>query len=171
MKKTDHYTTLGVDNSTSAAEIKRTYHCLARQHHPDLNPGNPAAEATIKAINAAAEILCDPAKRAQYDRSLSRLAERPHPGERDADSVGRYGRWDGHDLTYTLSIPYAQARTGTWRTLLLHAPDGQPRPIAITIPPRVASGTRIRVAGEGGPGRNGWRRGDLYVVVTVAKRR
>src|SRR5262249_51956419 len=60
------------------------------------------------------------------------------------------------------------AFNGTERALQFHAPNGQPRMITVKIPPGVDTGSRVRVAGEGGPGMGGGRKGDLYLVVKVA---
>ena len=62
----DHYEVLGVDRGATSEEIKRAYRKLARQYHPDANP-DPAAAEHIKAVNAAYEVLSDPAKRERYD--------------------------------------------------------------------------------------------------------
>ena len=66
---TDLYTVLGVDKKATPEEIKKAYRKLARQYHPDRNPGNPAAEARFKAISGAYDTLGDAEKRKQYDRS------------------------------------------------------------------------------------------------------
>ena len=63
----DYYEALGVKKSASAADIKRAFRKLARQHHPDVNPGDLAAERRFKDINEANEVLGDPEKRQKYD--------------------------------------------------------------------------------------------------------
>jgi DnaJ-class molecular chaperone len=64
----DLYAILGVKRDASADEIKRAYRRLAKELHPDLNPGKKGIEARFKEVTAAHEILGDPEKRARYDR-------------------------------------------------------------------------------------------------------
>jgi curved DNA-binding protein len=63
----DYYAVLGVPKTASEADIKKAYRKLARQHHPDLNPGNKGAETRFKEINEANEVLGDPKTRQKYD--------------------------------------------------------------------------------------------------------
>ncbi len=63
----DYYATLGVAKTASEKEIKQAYRRLARKHHPDVNPGDRAAEATFKEVNEAYEVLGTPATRKKYD--------------------------------------------------------------------------------------------------------
>ena len=67
MEFQDYYAVLGVPRTATEKEIKSAFRKLARQHHPDVNPGNDAAEARFKQINEANEVLSDRGKRVVYD--------------------------------------------------------------------------------------------------------
>ena len=63
----DYYAILGVPADATMAQIKKAYRKLARQHHPDTNPGDTDAADRFKAITEAYEVLTDPARRQAYD--------------------------------------------------------------------------------------------------------
>jgi molecular chaperone DnaJ len=63
----DFYTVLGVSRTASADEIKKAYRKLAKKYHPDVNPGDKAAEERFKQVSAAFDVLSDPKKRPLYD--------------------------------------------------------------------------------------------------------
>lgn len=88
----DPYKILGVERSAAADEIKRAYRRLAKESHPDRNPGDKSAEKRFKEIQAAYEVLGDADRRAQFDR-FGEGGPRPHfeqwsrPGHAGGDGV------------------------------------------------------------------------------------
>jgi curved DNA-binding protein len=99
MEFKDYYKILGVERSADQQAIRRAFRKLARQHHPDVNPGNKQAEAKFKEINEAYQVLNDPEKRAKYDQVLD-LRQRGGGWEellRRGAGAGRSG-----DGTYTV---------------------------------------------------------------------
>ena len=86
----DYYKTLGVDKKATAEEIKKAYRKLARQYHPDRNPGDKQAEARFKEISQAHDVLGDPEKRKQYDSGTGPFATGAGPG----GGFGGFGNFD-----------------------------------------------------------------------------
>ncbi|WP_205471981.1 molecular chaperone DnaJ [Nocardioides sp. SYSU D00038] len=76
----DFYAVLGVSKDASAADIKKAYRRLARDNHPDSNPGDAAKHETFKAVAEAYDVVGDPEKRAKYDEMRSLYAGGRMPG-------------------------------------------------------------------------------------------
>lgn len=95
-EKRDYYEVLGVDRGADDATLKRAYRKLAKQYHPDMNPGNKEAEAKFKEATEAYGILSDPEKRRQYDQFGHAAFE---GGAGGAGGAGGFGGFDfGGDM-------------------------------------------------------------------------
>ena len=155
----DHYEVLGVARDASGDDIKRAYRRLARELHPDANPGDQAAEDRFKEVSAAYEVVGDADKRAEYDeaRRMGPMAGGFGPG--GPGGFGGAGRpRPGQPSAWPFSIGPGR---GFWP-----APPGPPGP---PLPrPRADGGgprrlpAQLRAGGPAAKGRGGLRqRGDL----------
>ena len=96
MEYRDYYQILGIPRTASQAEVKKAFRKLARQHHPDRNPGDASAEKRFKDVNEANAVLSDPDKRKQYDTLGADWEQFQHAGgSRGADPFGPGGPFAG----------------------------------------------------------------------------
>ena len=266
MEFKDYYAVLGVAPEADEKTIRDAYRKLARQYHPDVNPGDQQAEERFKEINEAYEVLSDVDKRKLYDRfgedwqryrdagfTGDEPAGRPGTGQRAGFDPNDFGAWfagesagrsgaspaegwtvyetddggaaggfsdffqtlfggtqerdprrgragasprsrrrRGEDLEVPIEVSFDEAFRGATRRLELQTPEVCPtcqgsglardvtcptcdgtgmsrrtKTIEVTVPAGVASGSRIRVAGQGGPGDGGGPNGDVYLRTTV----
>ncbi len=187
---TDYYEVLGVPRDADPDTIRRAYRKLARKYHPDLNSDGDAEE-RFKELGEAYEVLSDADKRARYDRLGARWREAEHeaPDESfedffahqefgDGARVGfgddlfealfgaRAGRAGGplrgHDREALLELSLEDALAGGRRRLTL---DG--REVNVNFPAGVRDGQLIRLAGQGGEGRDAGPPGDLFLRVAL----
>ncbi len=144
----NHYATLGLDRDCTQAQIRAAYRILAKQHHPDLNPRSPAAVANTQKLNAACEILSDPARRLAYDRQLdqarmSTLVRHPEKGRRL--------------ISRNVNLRIEELFRGTVREVQIHDPgnhNGQ-ETYQLHVPPGTAPGALFRLP-RNAPGMSGF---------------
>jgi curved DNA-binding protein len=99
MNYKDYYAILGVKKDAGEKEIKQAYRKLARQHHPDVNPGNKEAEEKFKEVSEAYEVLSDKEKRAKYDSFGQQWQNQQQGGGFGGGPGGfRYENYDEFDL-------------------------------------------------------------------------
>lgn len=136
--ETNHYTTLGLDRRCAPAQIRAAYRVLAKQRHPDLNPGSSAAVARTQELNAAYKTLSDPSLRAAYDREL----DAPKiPAARSC--VAKIQR----NLAQDVHLRLEDFLRGTKREVRISDPanpNGK-EIYELVIPPGTAPGTRFRL--------------------------
>jgi molecular chaperone DnaJ len=110
----DYYSTLGVKKGATQKEIKSAFRKLARKHHPDVNPGDKAAEERFKEINTAHDVLSDTEKRAKYDRYGDNWEHAEAFEKARAAQPGAGG--PGYSETFTFDINDLLRRQGGGRT-------------------------------------------------------
>lgn len=122
----DYYETLGVARDAGPEEIKRAFRRLARETHPDANPGDSAAEERFRAVAEAYEVLSDPQRRAAYDRGdrvdlgdlfssfagVEDLLSRFFGGGFGGFSGGSRGPARGRDVGVQIALTLAEAASG-----------------------------------------------------------
>ena len=103
----DYYGTLGVKKGASAEDVRKAFRKLARKYHPDVNPGDKAAEEKFKAISEANDVLSDPKKRKIYDQ-LGFYSDNIDPATAEA-----YARGGGQAGGFPQGFPGGAGGTGS----------------------------------------------------------
>ena len=96
----DYYEVLGVPQTATEKDLSRTFKKLAKQYHPDANPGNAEAEERFKEISAAYDVLGDATKRAEYDEVRQMVASGVGPDGSGGFGPGGFGSGDGRTFRF-----------------------------------------------------------------------
>ena len=182
----DFYKILGVSKDVSDADLKKAYRKLAKDNHPDLHPGDAAAEARFKDISEAYDVLSDAEQRREYDaiRAMGGGARFQAGGQgagfEDVFSnlfggggfqgggfpgfggFGGFGPQRGQDLSTTASINFIDSVTVTTVKLNLRNES-----VSVKVPAGIQDGQKLKVKGKGQPSPNGGPAGDLVVTIKV----
>ncbi len=190
----DYYATLGVSKNASDKETKKAFRKLAREFHPDNNPGDAVAEARFKEVNEAYDTLSDADDRKEYDhvREMGYFVgdqgghqqyvrvEDVFGGDMGGggfqDLLGGLGDIFGQGARRQQPRPMAGRNLQSDLSLTFHESLAGPtktvgidgRTVKVKVPQGIADGTKVRLKGRGEPGANGGPAGDLFVRVHVA---
>ncbi len=193
----DPYKILGVERGASAGEVKRAYRRLAKQLHPDLNPGNTGIEQRFKEVSQAYAILGDPEKRKRFDNGEIDASGQEtgwaggyYRDQAQRAAGGKYRSFDfGADLNVEDIISDLFGGVGRGRRVRRRGADvSYTAPIAfldaargtktrlrlsdgkvldLQIPPGTEDRQTLRLKGQGMPGQAGGEAGDAYVEVHI----
>lgn len=188
----DYYSILGLEsNKATANEIKIAYREQAKKYHPDINGGNTDLEEKFKDINEAYKILSDSKARKKYDRSWYIYTERKKrvqskkveekktfkeklltilfgiTSNKVTKKQERKITIDGENIETEVNVNIVEAFNGINKKLKLLAVDGKTRTFNLNIPAGIQNGDRIRFVGQGKPGKNGGKNGDLLVKIDI----
>lgn len=188
----DYYSILGLEsNKATANEIKIAYREQAKKYHPDINGGNTDLEEKFKDINEAYKILSDSKARKKYDRSWYIYTERKKrvqskkveekktfkeklltilfgiTSNKVTKKQERKITIDGENIETEVNVNIVEAFNGANKKLKLLAVDGKTRTFNLNIPAGIQNGDRIRFVGQGKPGKNGGKNGDLLVKIDI----
>ncbi len=141
----NHYAILGLDRNCTPTQIRDAYRLLAKRYHPDLNPNSAAARARTEALNAAYEILRDPARRRAYDRALDLVSQAAAPGR---------GAKIERNITQEVRLRIEDFLRGTSIEVRVNDPANSagPENYRVNIPAMTAPGARLRLPRAGATG-------------------
>jgi molecular chaperone DnaJ len=177
----DFYKILGVTKGVSDADLKKAYRKLAKDNHPDLHPGDQAAESRFKDISEAYDVLSDVTERKEYDavRAMGGGA-RFQAGGRGGQGGGfedvfsnffgggggfgggGFAPQRGQDLTTSSSVDFIDSIHGTNIKLTVSG-----KPVTLKVPAGIQDGQKLKLKGKGQPSPNGGQAGDLVVTIKV----
>lgn len=183
----DYYKILGLETSrVSNEEIKVAYRNAAKKYHPDVNVGDRLAEERIKDINEAYRILSATNSKRKYDRiwNSHNLVSKKF-NIKGKDSIvrmffGNIKKNDGEEnkiknkeplrgenIETEINATIYEAFYGLDKKISLRTIDGKMKTFMVTIPQGIRNGEKIRLLGQGKPGINGAKNGDLLIKINI----
>ena len=188
----DYYKILGLQNNkVSMAEIKSAYREQAKKYHPDVNIANKKYEERFKDINEAYRVLSDSLSKRKYDRMWNRNVGRKNASyeesKRSKDSLFSdfftmfFGSVDknkpkiknkktpskGENIETEINISIEDAFRGKEQSIGVRTVEGKLKKFKVAVPAGIQNNEKIRIVGQGKPGTDGGKNGDLFVRVKI----
>ena len=191
----DYYSILGLETSKiTKQELKTAYREAAKKYHPDINVGNIQAEERFKYINEAYRVLSEPSSKRKYDRMWnSHVGNKKKAYEESNRSNGSkfsdffhmfFGVSEdgevgketikkkkvpvrGEDIETEINLSIEETFYGCEKKISLRTSKGTMKTFSIKVPAGIRNGEKVRLLGQGKPGVNGGRNGDLFIKINI----
>lgn len=184
-------------NKVNIDDIKSAYREQAKKYHPDVNVGDKAAEERFKDINEAYNTLLDSNTRRKYDRMwnnyvgkkrnkakqaenkkktstreeilgiLFGINENKNVEEKDSKTKKTKIPVQGENIETEIPISIIEGFFGLTKTISLRTVEGKMKKFDINIPAGIRNGEKVRLIGQGAPGKNGGKNGDLLIRIKI----
>ncbi len=183
----DYYKILGLETSrVSIDEIKIAYRNAAKKYHPDVNIGDSLAEERIKDINEAYRTLSVPSSKRKYDRIwnshnivnkkfsfkgkesfVKMFFGNIKQNRQDTDEGKEKEPLRGENVETEINATIYEAFYGLDKKISLRTVEGKMKTFTVTVPQGIRNGEKIRLIGQGKPGINGAKNGDLFIKINI----
>lgn len=192
----DYYKILGLQNNkVSADEIKQAYREQAKKYHPDINASNSCSEERFKDINEAYKVISDPIAKRKYDRMWNKhVGKKQSNGyeKTTTEKTSIFGEFfkiffgetkgvekepqnvknkkvakKGENIETEISVSISEAFYGVEKSIALRTVTGKMQQFKIKIPAGIRNKEKIRIMGQGKPGQNGGKSGDLLIKIQI----
>lgn len=190
----DYYKILGLETSkVSLEDIKLAYRASAKKYHPDLNVGDNLAEERIKDINEAYRVLSNASAKRKYDRmwnaNVLRKKKAFSESQRQSGSIFSdffymfFGNIEekevknttkkkkpinGENVETEIKVALAEGFYGLDKKISLKTVTGKIKTFNVAVPEGIRDGEKIRLIGQGRPGQNGGKNGDLFIKIKLS---
>jgi curved DNA-binding protein len=194
----DYYKILGLESPKATIDdIKTAYREQAKKYHPDVNVGNKNAEERFKDINEAYKTLTNQSTKRKYDRMWNaHIGRRKNKAkqnkehkttrqellsvlfglntkkeETDSENSKRKQKTpqQGENVETEIQISVIEGFFGLTKSISLRTVEGKMKNFKVTIPAGIRNGEKIKLMGQGRPGKNGGKNGDLLIKINMSE--
>ena len=181
----DYYKILDLETSrVSLEEVKIAYRNAVKKYHPDVNVGDSLAEERIKDINEAYKKLSNPSMKRKYDRiwnanNFRKNTFKPNGKEtivnmflgknsdKEKEDKEKNPPIKGENVETEIKATLYEAFYGLEKKISLRTIDGNMKTFSVSIPEGKRAAQKIRLLGQGKPGKNGAKNGDLFIKINI----